>query len=190
SLRLCKYFEDMNPMSTQAFMGAQAAPCIDAVVDSFVSEDQKAEKEQYGGTGNRILANLTQEPTTTPGVGVTYTLLNLCADYDEGGHSSASTQETASVGGTTNTRKRKRVEEYVPLVHTAKKPTGSVLSLKNSSPFKSNETGKTPQSASMVRPGGIQLVVRLCLICSSRKLDCNIVYCSRKPFAFTLLQSI
>ncbi|KAJ8475975.1 hypothetical protein OPV22_019702 [Ensete ventricosum] len=129
------------------FITTEQAKQIDAVVDSFVSEGRKAEKEQYGGTGNRILANLTQEPTTTPG------------DYDEGGHSSASTQETASVGGTTNTRKRKRVEEYVPLVHTAKKPTGSVLSLKNSSPFKSNETGKTPQSASMVRPGGIQLVV-------------------------------
>ncbi|RWW89473.1 hypothetical protein BHE74_00001583 [Ensete ventricosum] len=57
----------MNPMTTQAFMGAQAAPWIDAVVDSFVSEGRKAEKEQYGGTGNRILANLTQEPTTTPG---------------------------------------------------------------------------------------------------------------------------
>ncbi|CAD5177619.1 unnamed protein product [Musa acuminata subsp. malaccensis] len=165
----------MNPMSTQAFMGTQAVPSvlhpdnlqqqeqlllsllthikdqystlitteqtkqIDAIVDSFVSEGHKTEKEQYGGTRNHILTNLTQEPAISPG------------DYNEGGHS-ASTLEIVSVGGTTNSRKRKRVEEYVPLDHTTKKLTGSELSL-NNSPFKSNETGKTPQSASMVRPG-------------------------------------
>ncbi|CAL9762495.1 unnamed protein product [Musa acuminata subsp. burmannicoides] len=165
----------MNPMSTQAFMGTQAVPSvlhpdnlqqqeqlllsllthikdqystlitteqtkqIDAIVDSFVSEGHKTEKEQYGGTRNHILTNLTQEPAISPG------------DYIEGSHS-ASTQEIVSVGGTTNSRKRKRVEEYVPLDHTTKKLTGSELSL-NNSPFKSNETGKTPQSDSMVRPG-------------------------------------
>ncbi|THU49382.1 hypothetical protein C4D60_Mb06t08980 [Musa balbisiana] len=195
-LRLCKYFEDMNPVSTQAFMGTQAAPSvlhsdnlqqheqlllsllthikdqystlitteqtkqIDAIVDSFVSEGHKTEKEQFGGTRNHILTNLTQEPAISPG------------DYNEGSRP-ASTQEIVTVGGTTNTRKRKRVEEYVPLVHTTKKPTGSELSL-NNSPFKSNETGKTPQSASMVRP--LSLCDRFIyffffsfLICSSRK---------------------
>ncbi|XP_065009228.1 RNA polymerase II C-terminal domain phosphatase-like 3 [Musa acuminata AAA Group] len=161
----------MNPMSTQAFMGTQAVPSvlhpdnlqqqeqlllsllthikdqystlitteqtkqIDAIVDSFVSEGHKTEKEQYGGTRNHILTNLTQEPAISPG------------DYNEGSHS-ASTLEIVSVGGTTNSRKRKRVEEYVPLDHTTKKLTGSELSL-NNSPFESNETGKTPQSASM-----------------------------------------
>ncbi|XP_065041631.1 uncharacterized protein LOC135675406 [Musa acuminata AAA Group] len=159
---------------------------IDAIVDSFVSEGHKTEKEQYGGTRNHILTNLTQEPAISPGGMVSLEqpyfaseavdlpelglltpsrqtvkcnpLLNLCADYNEGSHS-ASTQEIVSVGGTTNSRKRKRVEEYVPLDHTTKKLTGSELSL-NNSPFKSNETGKTPQSASMVRPGSQSLCDR------------------------------